>query len=68
MKFPDPQKTTINIVINAVGTAGVLGIVLVVLIALGKISAWWSILAVIAVMAGIGREQILLEGSKKRDD
>jgi hypothetical protein len=68
MKFPETQKTTVNIVINAVGTAGLLGIVLVVLIALGKISAWWSILAVAGVLSGMGREHILLMNRAKNSD
>jgi len=53
MKLPEFSNITVY---QGTSTLGNLGVALVVLVALGYISAWWLILAVFSILAGVGLE------------
>jgi hypothetical protein len=58
LKLPEFNNVTVT---GGLTTIGLLGVSLTVLVALDKITAWWLILSVFCIIAGIG-----MESNKKR--
>lgn len=53
MKLPEFNNVTVT---GGLTTIGLLGISLMVLVALEQISAWWLVLSILCIMAGVGME------------
>jgi hypothetical protein len=53
MKLPEFNNVTVT---GGLTTIGLLGISLTVLVALEQISAWWLILSILCILAGVGME------------
>lgn len=53
MKLPEFNNVTVT---GGLTTIGLLGVSLMVLVALEQISAWWLVLSILCIMAGVGME------------